>query len=103
MNIAALCNGTRLLIDFVGDPDKNNARQVNARPDLKTFAVSLDVSRDLIKHVPDGVISITESGLQTERDLRELKAIGYSGFLIGETLMRTGDPAAELRRLRDTR
>jgi tRNA (mo5U34)-methyltransferase len=30
-NVAVLCNGTRLLVDFVGDPDENDARQVNAR------------------------------------------------------------------------
>ena len=73
---------------------------VNNR-DLKTFAVSLDVSRDLIKHMPAGVVAVSESGLQTSGDLKELKAIGYSGFLIGETLMKTGDPTDELRRLRD--
>jgi indole-3-glycerol phosphate synthase len=73
---------------------------VNNR-DLKTFDVSLDVSRELIKHMPAGVVAVTESGLQTKTELRELKTIGYSGFLIGETLMRTGDPADELRRLRD--
>lgn len=75
---------------------------VNNR-DLKTFALSLDVSRELIKHMPASVVAVTESGLQNNNDLRELKAIGYSGFLIGETLMRTGDPADELRRLRDAR
>jgi indole-3-glycerol phosphate synthase len=73
---------------------------VNNR-DLKTFNVSLDVSRELIKHIPAGVIAVTESGLQTSSDLRELRSIGYSGFLIGETLMRAGDPTDELRRLRD--
>ncbi len=75
---------------------------VNNR-DLKTFDVSLDVSRELIKHMPAGAVAVTESGLQTSGDLKELKVIGYSGFLIGETLMRTGDPADELRRLRDAR
>lgn len=73
---------------------------VNNR-DLKTFNVTLDVSRELIRHAPTGVITVAESGLQTREDLVELHGMGYSGFLIGETLMRTGDPAAELRRLRD--
>lgn len=73
---------------------------VNNR-DLKTFEVTLDVSRELIRYVPDGVVMVTESGLQTREDLVELHGLGYAGFLIGETLMRTGDPAAELRRLRD--
>ncbi len=72
---------------------------VNNR-DLKTFDVSVDVSRKLIKHMPADLVAVTESGLQTHNDLKELKTIGYSGFLIGEALMRTGDPADELRRLR---
>ena len=73
---------------------------VNNR-DLRSFHVTLDVSRDLIKRSPDDAIMIAESGLQTPEELQELHALGYSGFLIGETLMRTGDPVAELRRLRD--
>lgn len=73
---------------------------VNNR-DLKTFNVSLEVSCQLIRHAPESAMMVTESGLQTREDIIELHGLGYSGFLIGETLMRTGDPAAELRRLRD--
>lgn len=72
---------------------------VNNR-DLKSFDVTLDVSRELIRHAPEGAVMITESGLRTSEELQELHQLGYSGFLIGETFMRTGDPAAELRRLR---
>lgn len=73
---------------------------VNNR-DLKSFDVSLDVSRELIRHAPEDAVMVTESGLRTKEELQELRELGYSGFLIGETLMRTGDPVAELRRLRD--
>lgn len=78
---------------------KTELTGVNNR-DLKSFHVTLDVSRELIRYAPAGAIMITESGLQTREDLVELHNLGYSGFLIGETLMRTGDPSAELRRLR---
>jgi indole-3-glycerol phosphate synthase len=71
---------------------------VNNR-DLKTFEVSLDVSRDLIEQAPKNAIMISESGLKTRGDLLELRNLGYSAFLIGETLMRSGDPENELRRL----
>ncbi len=71
---------------------------VNNR-DLRTFNVSLDVSRELIKHSPKDAVMITESGLRTRDDLIDLRELGYSGFLIGETLMRSGDPEAELRKL----
>lgn len=59
---------------------------------LHTFKVSLDVSRRLARVAPPDVILIAESGIKTRDDIRELYELGYSGFLIGETLMRTGDP-----------
>lgn len=68
---------------------------VNNR-DLKTFKVSLDVSRELIKAKPADSIMISESGLRTRGDLVELSELGYSGFLIGETLMKSNDPVSEL-------
>lgn len=71
---------------------------VNNR-DLRTFNVSLDVSRELIKHAPKDAVMIAESSLKTRDDLTELHELGYSGFLIGETLMRSGDPEMQLRML----
>jgi indole-3-glycerol phosphate synthase len=71
---------------------------VNNR-DLRTFNVSLDISRELIKHSPKAAIMITESGLKNLGDIIELQELGFSGFLIGETLMRSGDPETELRKL----
>ena len=67
--------------------------------DLKSFDVSLDVSRELIRHAPLGSIMIAESGLRTPEDLQELKDLGFSGFLIGETLMRSGSPTLTLKEL----
>jgi indole-3-glycerol phosphate synthase len=74
---------------------------VNNR-DLKTFTVSLDVSRRLVEHAPTDAILVTESGLKIRDELLELHFLGYSGFLMGETLMRSGDPAARLRELLGT-
>lgn len=71
---------------------------VNNR-DLHSFKVSLDVSRELIKHAPADALMIAESGLQTREDLLELKELGFHGFLIGETLMRSGNVEEELRKL----
>jgi indole-3-glycerol phosphate synthase len=71
---------------------------VNNR-DLRTFEVSLDVSRRLIGQAPKDAIMISESGLKTREDLLELRNFGYSAFLIGESLMRSGDAEKELRKL----
>ncbi|MGB7069880.1 MAG: indole-3-glycerol phosphate synthase TrpC [Pyrinomonadaceae bacterium] len=72
---------------------------VNNR-DLNTFKVSLDSSRTLIAHKPAGTLMISESGLYDHTQLLGLHGLGYDGFLVGESLMRTDDPSAELRRMR---
>ncbi|HRH42406.1 MAG TPA: indole-3-glycerol phosphate synthase TrpC [Pyrinomonadaceae bacterium] len=71
---------------------------VNNR-DLHSFKVSLDASRELIKFAPKDSLMIAESGLKTKEDLLELQALGYRGFLIGETLMRSGNAETELEKL----
>jgi indole-3-glycerol phosphate synthase len=42
---------------------------------------------------------ITESGISTKDEILELRKLGFSGFLIGETLMRSGNVAEELGKL----
>ena len=71
---------------------------VNNR-DLTTFEVSLDVSLRLAEHMPPGVIAVSESGIHTARDIARLREAGYTAFLVGERLMRSGDAAAALREL----
>lgn len=72
---------------------------VNNR-DLHSFKISLDVSRELINFAPENALMIAESGLQTREDLIELKNLGFAGFLIGETLMRSENQAEMLKLMR---
>ena len=67
--------------------------------DLHSFKVSLDVSRELIKFAPPNALLICESGISTKDEIIELHERGFSGFLIGETLMRSGNMAEELKKL----
>src|SRR6266516_158006 len=71
---------------------------VNNR-DLRTFEVSLGTSARLIQYAPPDVICVSESGLDSADDLRRLRDLGYSGFLIGEMLMRAAEPDRALREL----
>ena len=71
---------------------------VNNR-DLKTFQVSLSTSERLITEAPPDSIMISESGLQSAESLCHLRKLGFRGFLIGEALMRAGDPERALRDL----
>jgi indole-3-glycerol phosphate synthase len=71
---------------------------VNNR-NLHTFEVSLDTSLRLAEKIPAGVIRVAESGINTAEHIGQLRAAGYQAFLIGEHLMKSGDPAAALRAL----
>ena len=71
---------------------------VNNR-DLRDFHVSLETSVRLAGQVPAGVLLVSESGLRTREDIDRLAALGYRGFLIGETLMRAPQPTEALRAL----
>jgi indole-3-glycerol phosphate synthase len=71
---------------------------VNNR-NLKTFQVSLNTSERLITEARPDSIMISESGLQSAESLCRLRRLGFRGFLIGEALMRAGDPGTALRNL----
>jgi indole-3-glycerol phosphate synthase len=61
--------------------------------DLRTFETDLAVSEQLLPQVPDNVFALSESGMRDAGDVERLRAAGARGFLIGEALMRTEDPA----------
>jgi Indole-3-glycerol phosphate synthase len=72
---------------------------VNNR-NLKTFEVDTNNSVRLRKMVPDEVLFVSESGIQTAADVELLRSNGVNGVLIGETLMRATDKLAALEMLR---
>ena len=71
---------------------------VNNR-DLRTFQVSLDTSLQLAPPIPSSVVKVSESGIFGGSDVRTLMAVGYDAFLVGEHLVKSGDPARALREL----
>jgi phosphoribosylanthranilate isomerase len=72
---------------------------MNAR-DLVTFAVDLPRMARLGALLPGGAIRVAESGITTRADVETLQAAGYGAFLVGETLVRSTNPARMLRELR---
>src|SRR5262245_50839232 len=71
---------------------------VNNR-DLKNLEVRVQTSLDLIDHIPDGCIAVSESGIRTHDDLKKLQASGFDAFLIGEQLMLASAPGLALASL----
>lgn len=70
---------------------------VNSR-DFKTLEVDPRLHVELAKLLPTSVLRIAESGI-TPAEMRKLKALGYQGFLVGETLMRADNAGAALAQL----
>ena len=66
---------------------------------LTTFEVDLATTEELSEEVPDGVILVSESGLKTQVDTRRVHAAGCQAILVGESLMRTGDIAGQVKEL----
>ncbi len=64
---------------------------------LVTFEVDLRTTEELSEEVPEGVILISESGLKTRADTQRAFDCGCNAVLVGESLMRTGDVAGQVR------
>jgi indole-3-glycerol phosphate synthase len=67
--------------------------------DLRTLQTDLATFGRLRALIPDGVVTVAESGVRTADDVRRLVAEGADSILVGETLMRSADPAATCREL----
>src|SRR5215211_3959468 len=67
--------------------------------DLHDLTVDLETTVELIVDVPAGKTVVSESGYDHWEQLSELERIGCDAVLIGETLMRSGDPEAAVRDL----
>lgn len=72
---------------------------VNNR-NLKDFSVDTGNSRKLRALAPEGVLFVSESGIQTAEDVRLLRESGADAVLIGESLMRARDKKAMLDQFR---
>ncbi len=71
---------------------------VNSR-DLHTLKVDLGRGLDLGRQARAGAIAVAESGLRTRADLERAREAGFGAVLVGEHLMRAGDPGRELTRM----
>ena len=63
---------------------------------LGTFTTDVETSFRLADLLPINAVKISESGISNPDTVRQLRDVGYQGFLIGETFMKQEDPGAAL-------
>ena len=103
----AVCNtlGLSALVEAHSEEEVYSALQAGAQiigvnnRDLNTFDVDLNTCIKLRNLVPKEILFVAESGIKTAQDIALLKQAGVDAVLIGETLMRSTDKKAELRKL----
>ena len=97
--------GLGILLETHSDADLDRALAtdapvigVNAR-DLESLAVDTDGALRRLARIPGDRVAVMESGVASRRDVEAAVASGASAILVGEALMRAGDPRATLREL----
>jgi indole-3-glycerol phosphate synthase len=103
---AALEAGLEPLVEVHDEAEMGVALGTRARViginnrDLRTFETNLGVTRRLAPRAADsGRIVVAESGIMVPDDLEGFSALGVSAVLVGESLLRSADPAEQVRRL----
>jgi len=67
--------------------------------DLHTFETRLETTIELLAHIPEDRMVITESGIHTAADIAFMREHGVDCFLVGEAFMRAEDPGSRVAEL----
>ncbi|MFL6106260.1 MAG: indole-3-glycerol phosphate synthase TrpC [Marmoricola sp.] len=101
--------GMTVLVEVHDEPEVDRALAVgatlvgvNAR-NLKTLEVHPEVFGQLAKLLPDEVVRVAESGISGPEDAARYAAEGADVVLVGEALVKDGDPAAAVAAMRGLR
>ena len=102
---AAIELGLEALVEVHDRSELDAALEVHAEivginnRDLRDFSVDVERTARLLPDIPKGVVVVSESGISTPEQLARLQEIGVDAALIGEALMRAGDPERTLATL----
>ena len=73
-------------VDMIGVNNRN----------LGTFHTDVKNSFNLAKKLPKELLWVSESGISQFDTIMQLREVGFRGFLIGETFMKTSSPVRTL-------
>jgi indole-3-glycerol phosphate synthase len=71
---------------------------INSR-NLKTLDVDPAAFHQLIPLIPEGIVRVAESGISERSEVIAVEELGAHAVLVGETLVRAGEPEAAISRL----
>ena len=105
----SLCDelGLSALVEAHDEAEVELAQRAGARiigvnnRNLKDFSVDAKNSLCLRQRIPEGVLFVSESGVQSVEDVRRLREAGADAVLVGEALMRASDKKKKLAKLRE--
>jgi indole-3-glycerol phosphate synthase len=72
---------------------------VNQR-DLRSFEVDRSRAARLAGRIPDGLVSVAESGISSRDDVRRLEEAGFDAVLVGESLVMAASASSAVASLR---
>ena len=67
--------------------------------DLKTFKVDLETTFQLIESIPKDKVVVSESGINSRRDIESLAQAEVNAVLVGEALVTAADPGLKIKEL----
>ena len=103
----ALSLGMNILVEIHDEEELNRVLKIKPQiiginnRNLKTFQVDFQTSFRLKEFIPKDIFVISESGIQSHEDIVRLKKSGFSGVLIGESLLRQENVTNALKRMID--
>ncbi|NLX10687.1 MAG: indole-3-glycerol phosphate synthase TrpC [Chloroflexi bacterium] len=105
LHALALDLGLAALVEVHNEHELDRALGIGPRllginnRNLKTFEVDRGTVARLAPHIPAGITLVAESGIRDAADVRQMAQAGAHAVLVGETLVRAGDPGAAVQAL----
>lgn len=94
-----------VLIEVHDEAELDRALQLNPplvginNRNLRTFEVSLETTIAMLERIPEGCMTVTESGILSTDDVALMRENNVHAFLVGEAFMRAESPGERLREL----
>ncbi|HTL48489.1 MAG TPA: indole-3-glycerol phosphate synthase TrpC [Verrucomicrobiae bacterium] len=85
------------LVETHSDEDLTKALNAGAKivginnRNLKTLQVDVNRAKQLLPHIPKGVVKVVESGLSSHEEILTYRSLGADAFLVGTSIMKSPD------------